>query len=1002
MKQIKKNQSFVQWFVSLFVILFLGIGSILFSLGIVFAASGVNSHGVANLSASTAGNGGTWTSETKKITGVVAVKATSGCTGTSYSSQTATLTLKNNYSNPAILYFDVALSGGGSVSADKGEIGSNYSYSLLSGEQIVISISSGSTQGSDETAEFYNISLSEVVPVTVTFLAPQNGSYTVENTPITETTEIYHEESSTPYNVVATPANGYKFYAWKNITQNSILSTNASDSLLLTSNCTIQPLFVTSTTPVFGVETQLFDNLNNAITYAVNNNKGVIFLEDDGELPAGSYTIPNGKTLLIPYDNAHTVKTTTNNAIYNQYARPFAFKTLTMANGAIINVSNGGAISVGSQMSSKGQMGGQNGTPTGPHGKIIMEAGSKIEMNSGSNLYCWGYITGSGRINANSGSTVYEMFQITGWRGGSATSSIASYAFPFNQYYIQNIESEIYFYKGAEEKLCSAVNASSRAYDVKVTLIGSNGMFMFGSSANSNDYVMRRYDNEHDRQKYIVAGDVSLSKMTVTGLPMIGSVSTEDYTLPLTNNMDITIADNSTVNLSSQDFAMLPGSSIRIENGSTLNIQSGSNLYLYDSDDWIGNKFAGSADFHPIPYTTYSYTTINNNKEVFHYSTYERTTANSIVDAKINVLGTLFCTGCVYTSGTASETTKGADICSTYNVNLQENGKVVLASGNIPTNKQTSSIKEMANNSTETTIQMILAKLHNGDGSYYSTIDHLSGQSSAQTIAYGSDDMWGGSSGGEQPYNLTFVDPRYPNFKVTYTAYASQQFPFPTKSDILSKISSEYLSDPNYNSNAFKNGNNEILRWDAAGTLYIPGQPSEGAIGLLNTIEINPWWCGWIVDNGNYYFAKENTSINPLVYYTSGLFPAFSPSDSNDTGLYKFKDDSTWDMTYTDLFVFSNEIYNIEYGVVKGGIGLKESSGYLYYILEDGTAFKDGTIFIPDDPNKLNDYYVNGIQVESGLYYFGPNGHMFYGNSLIDDEHPFVEITSGITQGGGN
>ena len=218
----------------------------------------------------------------------------------------------------------------------------------------------------------------------------------------------------------------------------------------------------------------------------------------------------------------------------------------------------------------------------------------------------------------------------------------------------------------------------------------------------------------------------------------------------------------------------------------------------------------------------------------------------------------------------------------------------------------------------------------------------------------------------------------------------------------MSKISSEYLSDPNYNSNAFKNGNNEILRWNAAGTLYIPGQSSEGAIGLLNTIEINPWWCGWIIDNGNYYFAKENTSIDPLVYYTSGLFPAFSPSDSNDMGLYKFKDDSTWDMTFTDLFVFSNEIYNIEYGVVKGGIGLKESSGYLYYILEDGTAFKDGTIFIPDDPNKLNDYYVNGIQVESGLYYFGPNGHMFYGNSLIDDEHPFVEITSGITQGGGN
>ena len=59
--------------------------------------------------------------------------------------------------------------------------------------------------------------------------------------------------------------------------------------------------------------------------------------------------------------------------------------------------------------------------PTGAYGQIKMNSGSQITVENGCNLYAWGYVTGSGNVRITSGATVYECFQVTDWRGGSAT-----------------------------------------------------------------------------------------------------------------------------------------------------------------------------------------------------------------------------------------------------------------------------------------------------------------------------------------------------------------------------------------------------------------------------------------------------------------------------------------------------------------------------------------------------------------------------------------------------
>ena len=101
------------------------------------------------------------------------------------------------------------------------------------------------------------------------------------------------------------------------------------------------------------------------------------------------------------------------------YTTPSAYRTLTMASGANLTVN--GSLNVGGKQSAEQR---HAGYVSGPYGCINMSANSTITMNSGSTLYAWGYIIGSGSVVAKSGSTVNENFQLADYRGGDVTSDI--------------------------------------------------------------------------------------------------------------------------------------------------------------------------------------------------------------------------------------------------------------------------------------------------------------------------------------------------------------------------------------------------------------------------------------------------------------------------------------------------------------------------------------------------------------------------------------------------
>ncbi len=668
--------------------------------GTTVYAANVNT-GVEGLTAASSGSA-TWTTGNGTITGSVTASASSGCTGTSYTAQTGTLTFTNSMEGEAILNFAYTLTpAGGSVTVDGTPVsaGDTFNKKLQSGETVAVSITSPKGEGTT-TITIEGISLKEPRDVETTFVPAENGSYTVDGTAITQET-VLTKNSAEEYTLKATPASGYKFAGWYSLTKNEYLSFSENAGLKFDEEQSVTARFVSSDTAMFGVSGAVFTNLNEAVQYASDNGKPIIILLSDGILPAGDYTIPSGKTLLIPFDAANTIYTTAPEVVYGSHDTPSAFRTLTMAEGAHITVADGGSISVPSKLCATGTNSGSwNGTPTGKHGRITMRGGSSIDVSGGGSLYVYGYISGDGSVTAHSGATVYECFQIRCWRGGTATSDMAGNSqkvFPLNQYYVQNIEAPLTLESGATERVYTAVNMRSQAFAASATFIGSGGMFTPSGS------VTKRYDGGSDRLVLDVDGDFSITPMSlrISDLPLIGTLdlNTSDYVLPINSNISIHV--NSGETTLSQDIAFLPGSELTVAQGASVTLASGKKAYVYDKDEW-GAYAASGLQLVPVGYSTVNGTAA------------KRTTA-SLTDAKLNINGELHLNGALYT------TESGAAIVSS-----EGTGKVIFenASG---TETSTYQATQSGSDISYVSIPITSAKLLNGDASYTETADAEAG-----------------------------------------------------------------------------------------------------------------------------------------------------------------------------------------------------------------------------------------------------------------------------------
>ena len=689
-----------------------------------------------------------WSANGTSIIG--AATSTGGtCSDTSYKS---TLTITNKKSTTATLSFDYSIEqNSGKIQVDGTEVSSGASFTkeLATNESVKVYIQSGSTSAATKIT-LTNVVLVSDVNATATFVPAENGSYTVDGKLITE--EYSNTQSSmTAYQVVATPADGYQFMGWYDVSNEKYISTSAKAALNIENDCTITARFASKTAALFETGGQRFDDLGDAVSYAQANSQSKITLATDGSI-SGTYTIPAGITLLIPFDEAGTLYTDAPAAIRTAPASK-PFRTLTMSDGASITVN--GAISLGGRYYAAG--GSEQGRPVGDYGYIKMAENSSITVKNGGNLYAWGFISGSGSILAESGATVYEFYQIADFRGGSASSNMGNKVFPFSQYFVQNIEVPLTLNAGANEQVYSGVYAMSTTYTTAINFIGDTGMFKVESGSFTKDY-----DEKADRLVFTVNGEAALNTLSLKLAGM--SVNSASYVLPITNNVTINIqSGNVTIN---QDAALLAGVEVNIAEGAGLTVANGKNIYFYDSDEWNSDNFVwGPCKFKSVAYAP--------------GKAYNRSN-NDLVDAKMDVNGSVTAIGAIYT------TKGGANICSS-------NGTGKYIQQGAP-GTATATYQYNANGNSAVTIPITAAKLHNADGTYTET----SSASAGDVINY-VNGVWGG----EAPTELT----------VTFEANGSVEYPV---EGTMTPQTVNAKTDTALNANSFTREGYNFLNWNTA------------------------------------------------------------------------------------------------------------------------------------------------------------------------------------------
>lgn len=577
-----------------------------------------------------------WEADDQQITG--SIKSKKGKFGlvTNYHS---TLTIKNKTGTKAMLSFNyTVVKSNGTIKVNGSAPNPPYSFSkeIASEGTVSVYIESGSIEAPTKIT-MTDIKLVPVATATVTFQPAEHGSYTVNGETITEAADPNTQSSLIAYKVVATPDSGYQFMDWYDVTNKKSISRDQETELNIEKDCTIKARFTTSGLALFETGGLVYDDLTDAITAASGNSSALITQVGDGTI-SGSYTIPNGVTLLIPFNEAGTLYT--DKPVYVTDSRkPSVFRKLTMAPDSSITV-NGGAISVGGK-----HFAGSAGScckATGPYGQIIMQEGSSITLNKDAKLYAWGYITGDGQITANSGATVYEYFQVTDWRGGNAVLSMVTtptnHVFPFSQYYVQNIEAPLTIQNGATEKAYFSVTANDATVSTSIDFIGSTGLFQLKSGS-----ITKKYVPATGRTEYTTNGTACLDHLAVTMKLIVSyTIDSKNYVLPINGNMILNIASGKVT--SNYDLCLLPGVQINIAKDAELEIVKDAGLYVYDSAEWgdycqCKNKKFADVDYSPT------------------LGRHVRTEAD-LVDAKINVNGTLTAAGSVYS------TQSGANICS--------------------------------------------------------------------------------------------------------------------------------------------------------------------------------------------------------------------------------------------------------------------------------------------------------------------------------------------------
>ena len=579
------------------------------------------------------------------------------------------------------------------------------------------------------------------------------------NMPINATENIYvplSQENMAMFELCLTEDNeqdGLTFSGWEMIDQDGNISAFSHGDICTTyqfkQSVSVRPAFSVDNRAVFTIIGDQYNrsyiDLQEAINvanqrYVEDPNKNlqvVVFSNEgrsDGVLQQGDYVIKQGVMLLIPGVGPDDDVTMNENDEDNYVYRTIhegkfspsidetaqivlgvedyvtegattdtkAYRKLIVEDNTTLSIQSGASLELYSLLNRNGQD--YDARPY-RYGHMEMGENCLIDVQDGATLYAFGYITGahSGQVVAQSGAKVHEVFQYSDPRGGSGVAHLfmcRDYykVFPFNQYYVQNIEIPLELKSGSVEYITTAADVLAPFVLMTSFVIPdsysteTSGLFRLGSNTSLIKYynpitdrltITVKGDGGKGEFKFgfinIVLGDLSgivaseaglgdmdwLIRLFVNELSEV-KLDSREYVLPLNNNMDI-VAEDVNVYVNS-DIAFLAGSTFKIDETSNFEINSGANVYVYDVNQ---NKLPGVLeDQYGIGYGYYGNenTTLDpiistpNNSHLLLNGTLKRQ-SSEIKDSKWVVNGKVI----VKSGGGLYTTAGGAQITSTNN-----------------------------------------------------------------------------------------------------------------------------------------------------------------------------------------------------------------------------------------------------------------------------------------------------------------------------------------------
>lgn len=584
-----------------------------------------------NITLTVSGNG-TWTANGTAIDGEAP--------GKKWGANTTTLTITIGGSTRGNLRFNYSAVPGGTVKIDNNSVSGSDSWggTMNPGESIAIKLESGTgyVLGAGATSSI-KLTKIEFIPIStnaeITVQCPNyGGTVTVDGETLSKDQTKNRLENS-KVQLTATPAEGYAFQGWYD-GRYTLLSANATYEYTVGNMAdTIHPVFSeTGVSSAFSVKGTGFSSFSTAMEVSLAWGAPAILMRDY-TLPAGDYTIPVGATLLVPYSASDTgTFSSTASSVKGTPANPAPYMTLTVPQGAVINVN--GALNVNAQQAAF--PGNYAGSVYGDYGCLKLEEGAYLNFNAGSVGYIYGFIIGQGEVAANNGSTVWELMQLSDWRGGNDSKDLMNSmdSFVCSQYYFQNIESKYTVYSGATSGICFQTTLLDQLASASVPLIGSGeGLLRLEEGA----HITRTYHGDEDRIVWDLSGTISASSLALDVSVLIFSVNldTAKKVFPLQGNYTFNIGDGSTMRLANK-FQMLPGCQVNVEKGGKLVSDTGTELYVFDKRDW--GKYASGNYVQPVRYAP----TKSGNRSA--------SSNLNLPDASLRVDGTFEANGAIYST----------------------------------------------------------------------------------------------------------------------------------------------------------------------------------------------------------------------------------------------------------------------------------------------------------------------------------------------------------------